>query len=282
MKDNMLPSLVIPGWFPPALADQVRKLHDEAKPEDRPVLCRLVHSKHIEKVWRYLYRQKRVNHRPTEDFFHSVLLGDWWNLWRVIANSKRRRAAELRGAGGADNRKNARLLEQAASGCDELHRQEQLKPIDPRVIQDAGVGFFLTVAFQAAVDGAQVMTRGEVDAGTKLLRADGEQLRREAEILRSHGMGEIHAQALERVASACEARAARLAGEYDDPPRMLVVDRDRGDKSLRGYVLTLAAASQRIFGDPLCGQVAIVANVALGRRDLTRDRVQSMLRAVRH
>jgi hypothetical protein len=267
MKDNVPPSLVIPGWFPPALSARVRRLHAEAKPEDHGLLCRLVHGERIERVWRYLYRKKRVNHRSTEDFFHSVLLGDWWNPWRMIADSKRRHG----------------LLEEAAS-FDELHRQEQLRPIDPRAVQDAGVGLFLTVAFETVVDGAQVMPRREVDAGTKLLRVDGERLRREAKILRSHGMGRIHSEALERIASACEARAARLAGEYDPPQfTRLIVDRDRNDRSLRGYVLTLAAASQQIFGDPLCGQVAIVANVALRREDLTRDQVQSMLRsAVRH
>ena len=70
-----------------------------------------------------------------------------------------------------------------------------------------------------------------------------------------------------------------LADAAAPPPGspLLVERQHRNDQWMQGLVFALADTTSHVFGVPLCGTVATVANVVLGRDDLTAEIVRKML-----
>jgi hypothetical protein len=108
-----------------------------------------------------------------------------------------------------------------------------------------------------------------------------ERISDEARQLRMVGLGN-HVSPFELAAAACREQAMllqrRTSGPTTDP---YVVDRQSmrlGDDWQRGFIITMLGLHKSIFGRQMPGLVAILANVAFDRSDLTVHRVRSKLR----
>jgi len=70
----------------------------------------------------------------------------------------------------------------------------------------------------------------------------------------------------------------RFSSGTSDVSDMLIVERERTDPPLRGFVKMTAFACQSFFGAQLYSTVATIANVALDRSDMKASRVRALVR----
>jgi hypothetical protein len=107
--------------------------------------------------------------------------------------------------------------------------------------------------------------------------ATADRLLKEADKLKSYGM-ENDALTLIRIARNCQEN-------FDSMRDRWIVDRNRSPSHLRAYVITLAELTRKLFGNPLHGTLARIANVAFDLADgtsITGEQVHEMLRGPRH
>ena len=70
-KEGLLPAkITIPPWVPEAVREWTLN-HEEEDEERKQVQRRLLTGKRMRRVWRELTRKKRVDYRPTGEFFHQ-------------------------------------------------------------------------------------------------------------------------------------------------------------------------------------------------------------------
>jgi hypothetical protein len=111
------------------------------------------------------------------------------------------------------------------------------------------------------------------------LRSAAERIGVEAKQLRTLELGYL-SRALEEVAVECLAMAdlqQKLNSED-----VLVVDRNSsrvGDEWARGFIINTAHIFEDLFGQKMQGLVAVLANVALEKCDITESRVNGMFRS---
>src|SRR5262249_37923296 len=117
--------------------------------------------------------------------------------------------------------------------------------------------------------GPRARTAKEVGQEIDEIRSAAEHIGPEAERLRSLSLGHLSRQ-LEEVAAECLAMAdmrQRLSSQD-----VLVVDRDRsrvGDKWERGFILNTVHILEHLFGLKMHGLVAVLANVAFQKSNIT-------------
>jgi hypothetical protein len=78
--------------------------------------------------------------------------------------------------------------------------------------------------------------------------------------------------------------SARQQIRQPDPHDPLIVERKSnraGDDRVRTFIIMMAEACDRLFGNHLLGTVAVVANVVLGRADITKGVVQGVTAHIR-
>jgi hypothetical protein len=127
--------------------------------------------------------------------------------------------------------------------------------------------------------GTRARTAKEVSREIGELRSAAERIGVEAKGLRTLELGYL-SRALEEVAVECLAMAdlqQKLNSED-----VLVVDRNSsrvGDEWERGFIINTAHIFEDLFGQKMQGLVAVLANVALGKTDVTESRVNGMFRS---
>ena len=270
---STLPEPTFPNWVPVAVLDMAKRLRaelaaeqDRAKAEE--VLSRLTSDPRMERVWCEVYKKKRLNHSPTDEFWHPARV-----THASQAAASRRRAIELRKSGGVDNNHEADLLEAEATALE----SEPGQAFDQRYTeQDRGAQLFFYHAYRDALDFKLVLF-SDLKANANTLKALADRLRKEADILRSLEMEE-NGRSLDEIASDCDDEAfnidpARL--ESDDDP--WIIRRQKGDVQLRTFVASLSIRTVSLFGDYLYGTIAAVANVALGRDDVRASKIREIL-----
>jgi hypothetical protein len=270
MVDSPLP--IIESWVPAAVVDAAVRLHAELTEENSgerlAVLSRLISDPRMMLVWQELYKTKRDDkHETTEESLYPARVT---NLsW---AKEHRRQARDLREQGGEQNEAAAKLLEAEAAIEEGLGDF----PRDPRWSeQDRAAQLFLNQACRSAIN-IKPEYLADIQAKVAKLRKIAASLREQAVVLKSLGM-KREARTLDEIAADCEdeARISEPNLETDDP---WIITRERGDPKLRTYVVSLSIPTLTIFGTPLYGTLARVANVVFGLDTVKPEKVREWLR----
>ena len=263
-----LPSME--GWD--AVGEEAVRLYDqfatENPEESLAVLTRLVSDPRMQLVWQELYKTKRDDkYEATGEFLYAARVTH--SSW---AAEHRKQARELREKGGERNESAARLLEAEAA----IEESIEDPPCDPRWSeQDRAAQLFLKHACLSAIN-IEPVYFSDIQAKVAKLRTVAVSLREQSIMLKSLGL-KSEAQKLGEIAADCEdeARIAEPNLETNDP---WLIIRDRGDTKLRTYIVDLSIAAVSIFGTPLYGTLATVANVVFGGKAVTAAQVRELLR----
>jgi hypothetical protein len=139
--------------------------------------------------------------------------------------------------------------------------------------QDFAASVFLERAFYCIWYGYAARTPRNLDANRHRLLQIAEDLGNLADD-GSLGFRRHQVRALALVSHDCYFRA----GNFPHPSLPLIIERHRTDAEVRAFAILMTTASQAIFGGPLYGTVAILANVLFDRTDLTDSRIRQMSR----
>src|ERR1039458_3954637 len=261
-------TLELPDWLPQAVKEKVSSIYtnicDQAKATDRiDLLIRLASDRRMKNVWAELYKKTRLPEEDTEQFVHPPFFGV-----RGCAKALRLKAAEISVWPDESAENIERLIEEIDSSLIATPKE----PTDLQKRQDLAVQYFFHHAYLTALVDAPVLTRAETERLHKEHKSSARRLRAEADKMRSFGM-KVEAEELMRIALQCEKNLTFFHNHW-------IVHRQRTDKRLRGYVLTLAELNKRLFRTPLYGTLAAVANVAFNRSnksEITGQQVREML-----
>jgi hypothetical protein len=268
----------LPEWLPGAIRDKASSIfaalmgngEDE---EGKELLIRLASDPRMMNVWEELYKKNRDANEHKE----FVYAPSFWQIGS--AHTTRLTAVEL-----------GNLIRDAEDRSVELDFEEQLTqflgqlprsvifplpkdPVDPQARQDLAARYIFHHAYLSARIEPSVLTVKEIVRGLSERTAMAHEMLELAHKLRSFGM-ENDALALIRIARNCETNVDILCDRW-------IVGRDRSPSHLRAYVITLAELTRKLFGNPLCGTLAFIANVAFDLADtnsITDVQVREMLR----
>jgi hypothetical protein len=126
--------------------------------------------------------------------------------------------------------------------------------------------------------GPRTKTGKEATREIAALRAVACSIRADAETLRQLRLGYL-SPSLEDVAKVCADFADMHEAQNDRD--VLIVSRNRssiGGPWERGFVISVGYILENLFGQKMQGLVAVLANVALQRKDVTESRVNGMFR----
>jgi hypothetical protein len=273
--------LELPDWLPHAVRDKALSIFaaltgdDDEAAENKELLIRLASDSRMMDVWQELYKYKRVSNKSTKEFFYAP------SFWEIgCAHTARLTVAEVR-----------RQIEDSDQEIPEedilefinhlspnflLPRPEE--PRDPQARQDLTARYIFQHAYLSALVKAPILTTREIVENYHERIATADQLRKEADKLKSYGM-EDDAWTLIRIAHNCEENIR--TGNLDNLCDRWIVDRNRSPGHLRAYVITLAELTRRLFGNPLHGTLASIANVAfdlVDRTSINDAQVREMVR----
>jgi hypothetical protein len=249
-----LTEFLVPSWVPAAIAAQARELHAGlvALPPDiggqfAAAVKRLATASRMQRVWSELDK-RRGGRAKSVEFVHPT---------RSTAVSEH------------GNTESANLVLQGL-------------PEDERLRQQAMVNVFsnavLFFSWDRAGPGPRTRTMKSVDAEVRDLNALARRLRDDSAQLTRLG-GSRFALQVERAAAHCDLLAdLARAATRNDP---LITERHSGrlgDPWVKGFVIDTAAHFKALFGKRMLGLVAIMANTAFEREDLTEDRIHGVFR----
>jgi hypothetical protein len=265
----------IPDWVPQPVGQLARIMYQNApkKGHEITLLRRLTTDTRMKKVWDELVRKKRLRHKKTEDFIHPVTRSA--GFWSLEAQSIQRRADKYRNLGGEDNLHQAKRIETNAMIVEFADRTTvtstlALSNLTP---QSQALVFLFHTVMRLAQSTPRSVSMFEVRKAVRRFRKMAEMVR--ADATQQQCAGSFQAPQLLDAAFAYDELADRAAEVLQDP--LLGKRKPRGDSRLKGLVVGLAFATRGIFGAPLYGTVATLANVVLDRRDLTDDKARKMV-----
>jgi hypothetical protein len=223
------------------------------------VLSRLVSDARMRSVWQEIYKKKRRDHKPTEEFLHPACL-----TMRSRSAESRRQAHRFREEG----------LEHEAKLCEAIAAAEERlgnRPADPQWSeQDLAAQAFLQQACLLATDVIPIRLADIAAEQAKLANISAS-LRQLAVELDDIGR-ELDAGEMIRIAHDCDEELRA----YEEAPfnPNLIIKRKRSDPKIRTYAVNLSLFAYSIFRKPLSGTIATTANVVFERDDLTDDKVR--------
>jgi len=262
-----------PGWLDrDAVRDAASELWSKLPTEKDPakaqrVLEQLITNPLMKRVWGELYKEKRINNKPTGQYEYPACVTN-----ASIAARLRRRAIELRNKAGQWDERDAQALEFEAAIVERLEDP----PADQKWSeQDRAVQLFLRHAYRDWLDLKPVFL-SDLKAKVEKLRDVGEILRKQAATLRSLGK-DLDAQKLNEIASECDYDAGNVLPRFDgDDP--WIITRQNKEHELRTFVIDLSGTTIRLFEKEMHSTLANVANVVFNRKDVTRSKIREMLR----
>jgi hypothetical protein len=268
MTTSSLPA--IESWVPLAVANVAARLHAEFtkanSEEGLTSLTRLVSDQRMRNVWRLLYSKKRHESGSTEVFAYPAII-----TFKARAAHHRRQACELRAKGGESNECEADFLNFQA----EL--EERLPELPGGLVsheQDYAVGRVFDFACRAAIDITPTYS-SDIETSMSKVAAVGRTLREQQTQLCELGLWE-EANKLGEVIDQCDDLLdLQFESYYSDSP--IIIRRKRGDPKIRAYVAQLYELSFDLFGTPLYGTLATIANVVFDGKTVTRQMVQDWL-----
>jgi hypothetical protein len=241
----------------------------EKNSEGLSILSRLISDPRMTSVWQLLYSEARdpISREHTGEFFlrASFLPASRGKKLREKASILLRDDPDL-------NRINANLLEAEARAWealpdfgDDAQWSEQDKAVQ-QLFEEACRGFLDTEPTFLA----------DLQAKADQFKKVASNLRKQADILESLGWID-QAEMLADVASLCQEHAFGMEPILPtDEPDLIV--RNRGNTELRTYIARLAHVTSELFGTPLYGVLATLANVTFENELMTDEKVRTLLR----
>jgi hypothetical protein len=287
------PSLAFPEWVPPAVIEAAKELNEQLATEKDStkaleVLSRLVSHPLMARVWREIFRKKRVRHKPTEEYLNPAF------TYKSRVAAYRQKASELRKKGGPVNEREAESCEAEASYL-EAEATLMENEFDPLAHlrwtrQERAAQILLSHVYRGALDNEPVFLSSLI-AKTKDLRKLVEELRAGVKIVESHKLN-LEASKLKELAEEIEDEADNAdplldprTGQQLTSPRFPHVDdpwvivRETPDVQMRSFVIGISITTLQLFGTPLYHTLANITNVVFGREDVTANRVRELLQA---
>jgi hypothetical protein len=151
---------------------------------------------------------------------------------------------------------------------------------EQEIQQQAMAGVFANAVqllwWDRAGPGPRTRTRASLDAEVRDLEALARRIRDDAARLTALG-GSSFAPALERAAGHCDLQADMVRRASRNDPLIVQRHSDRlGGAEVQGFIIDMAEHFNAFFGKRMLGLVAIMANVAFERMDLTEDRIRGV------
>jgi hypothetical protein len=249
-------TLELPDWLPQPVAIFAHSRRRQGGPEVRDLLRRLVFDPRMKNVWNELQRRKRENYRSTEKFVHSLTQREhWFSDTRYALQYPEK----VRGGGSPPPvilaNYHILFLQDSCGG--------QGRNLSER---DLAMAYLFEQAFTLALMDLPLVPISELRKKRSNYRKMAKQLR--ADAIEQERLGLYESQRFVEAALAYEELAGRSR---------LVKRQPRGDARLKRFVMALADITKNVFGSPLYGSVATIANVVFSRDDLTSGRVRKML-----
>jgi hypothetical protein len=140
----------------------------------------------------------------------------------------------------------------------------------PAYAQQRACGELLSFAFLAIRDRVPVSKWSEVEEYRKKVLADTAKYRQVADDLAANGLvdpaADGGAAALLRLAQAKEEESRQILAQTRTRGDPLVIDRDRGDRTVRGVATLIAIKLHELFGDFMYRTAATIAEAGLGEK----------------
>jgi hypothetical protein len=269
-------ALDFPDWIPRSVGNLAQIKSDDlhrqrAEPEIWELLRRLVSDSRMKNVWNELQRRKRQDYQRTEHFVHPATPR---SCWFSQASRARRRAEELRQRGGRQNEDEASRWEWLAVIWTAVYgesfwggRRPELPP------QELAIAFLFNEAFTLGQRSIRPVPISEAQKTRRRYLKMAERIR--ADAAEHERLGHHLVDRLWDAVFAYEEIADAAAPPPGNP--LLVERQHRNDQRMQGFVMALAAITRQVFGAPLYGTIAVVANVVLGRDDVTAGTVRKLL-----
>ena len=245
-------NLSVPEWVPVAVAVQAEDLHNSlVVPGDyfrdfASAVCRFATNPLMQRVWKELSRRSGGVAAFHSDYAHPA-----------------QPAAVL----GARNSVSARLFIQRLPDRDKIQHQAMVD------LFTEAANFFSWN--HAGIRGPRTRTKASIDGEVRGFETLARRLRVDADELRRLGAARF-VSSLEQAADDCEMQA-RFRKPWDDDPFIVARQSKRlGDDWQRGFIIDMAGRCKAMFGKRMLGVVAIMANVAFERTDLTEDRIRGV------
>jgi hypothetical protein len=153
----------------------------------------------------------------------------------------------------------------------------------PAIAQNRACGELFSAAFFTICNPVPASKWDEVEEFSQKMLADAATYLRVAGDLADNGLVDPAADGgvapLLRLAKVKKEQARRALAQMrtrDDP---LVIDRDRGDRTVRGVSTLIAARMRELFGEDLLGLVSILVEVGLGK-NASRQAVRSACKKI--
>jgi hypothetical protein len=262
----------LPGWLPPAVKERVCGIYadvcdDDGSANQIDLLMRLARDLRMQNVWAELYKKKRSPEYNIDKFVHSPF---FWDIG--VRKAWRLKMAGFRRPPDGSPEEIEELLENIARSLIAIPKE----PTNPYERQDLAIQYFFHHVYVTALVDSPVLTRAEVKNTHAERKSSARRLRTESKKLRAWGM-KVEARELMRIAIQCEKEINFMYNRW-------IVDRQRSDNRLRGYLLTLAELNKLLFGTPMYGTLATIANVVFNRTkgsEITGSQVHEMLRGLK-
>lgn len=212
------------------------------------VLERLACDPRMKVVWDELNKRRREDYRSTDEPLYPSKLPGEIASWKTVAAAWRERAAEYRELGDESI---ARAYDCQAAVAEA--RPDTRSPVESAadVRHQRALAVLLVQSVSAYLDGSRTVSQREVDNVVSGFKDKGK----------------------EAVAAAFERHAA------DPRNSRFIVKRHRTDARLEAFVETIGRTMTELFGNPLYGVIAIIANVAFELTGLNRQKIRAILDA---
>jgi hypothetical protein len=170
---------------------------------------------------------------------------------------------------GARTTASARLLIQGLPDRDKIQHQAMVDLF-------AEAALFFTWK-QIDIVGPRTRTKADLDDEVRRLKKLASRLRTDAEELRKLGEARL-AMPVGRAADFCDMQADWSRPRQDDSFLVSRQSNRLGGPWVQGFIINTAGCCRALFGKKMLGVVAIMANVAFERTDLTEDRIRGIFR----
>jgi hypothetical protein len=264
-----------PDWIPACVRELAQVTYNDVnrhgvRREDIALLRRLSLDSRMKLVWDELLKKKRIDYKRTQQYVYPVQNYDARQFWSFHARLLQARAESPGGSGeDADSKRN-----QTRALLFEMEVPNTFSRLTSKLgPQEKGLVWLFHMAFSLARKTPRSVSVADKRKAAHRFRTMAKQIRADAaEQRRMCGFAD---RRLLEAGFAYDELADDAAGSLG--PTLLVSRKPRWDARLKGFVIALASTTKLLFGVPLFGTVATLANVVLDRRDLTDDKVRKMI-----
>jgi hypothetical protein len=272
--------LELPVWLPLAVASHARQISCRTK-SDELMLRRLTSDPRMRGVWTELLKRKRSNYKSSNTFKYPATARMEWNPG---SREGLRRAQTIRRMSTPEAERAANKIEMSVKlgwAADTVIWENSVRrpglgdgKSSELLMQERALVSFFSQAFEFARTDSRPVPRAVAEKKRAHYLDMADRIRTDVADLDL-----FSTEALVDAAFAYEALADKAAPPLGHP--LQVQRRRRGDERQTAFVLQLVDGSTAIFGQPLYGIVAIMANVAFDCENWTDARVRKVTKSIR-